>query len=76
MIVKTKIALYHSNDVNDEEYWDVAQTANKYEITITDTGKKDWGGENIYEVEGTPLKLNNFAEDFCDAESIRELEVA
>lgn len=76
MIITKKIALYNSSDMATGEYWSVAETEKEYDIKIKDTGKKDWGGMTIYEVEGTPLKLNNFADEFCNAENIDELVVA
>lgn len=66
--MRTLVALYYSKDKDDEEHWDVAQTANDYGIDITPTEKTDWGGETIFEVSGSIDDLNAFAIEFCSAE--------
>jgi hypothetical protein len=75
MKVAHRIALYHSLDKKDEEYWDIAQTAKTYDIRILKTDKKTWGGECVFEVTGESDNLNKFAREFCSADDISELFV-
>lgn len=75
MEISKKITLYNSDNKEDEEYWDISETAKKYDIDIVDTNEFVWGGEKILEVKGTLTKLNKFAEEFCNAEDITWLEV-
>jgi hypothetical protein len=74
--MKAVISLFNSEYKTDEDYWDVAQAEKIFQISIKDTGATDWGGEHIYEVEGTEEMLNKFAQDFCSADSIVDLHPA
>lgn len=69
----TLASLYHSNDNKNPEYWNISKTADAYGIKIAKTGEYDYGGEDIFSLEGTVFNLNRFAREFCEAEDITEL---
>lgn len=61
----TLVALYHSTDEDSDEYWDIKEIGLQYDITIRLTEDTDWGGENIFEIEGKRKNLEEFADEFC-----------
>lgn len=67
------VALYHSFDHKDEEFWNTVETGKQYGITIAGTGRFDWGGESIFTIQGLRSQLTRFAQEFCNAETFGEL---
>lgn len=67
------IAIYHSNDPSNEEYFDVAKVEKQYGIRLWETNNFDWGGESIFRAAGTKAKLDDFAQNYCFADRIEDL---